>query len=189
MRAWRDCRQCFAARAGLLYLGAVRDSIRSDFVTRYFLRRLAAAQRESRGVRGASGARRAPGPNLPLTPPGDSRAYGRALSDVMSLFVLVPGIAFFSIGASVCLTVQPALLAAAHAGAPLAAVLLVTFGFVLLGHLALGWRLHRYREDPSAARAFDTDRDREIAFWQKLVVTALFGFVAPLCALAVVANS
>lgn len=140
-------------------------------------------------MRGTFGARGPRGPSLPLGHPGDSRAYTRALSDVMSLFVLMPGIAFFSIGASICLTMPPTLLAAAHSGAPLAAVLLVTFGFVLLGHLALGWRLRRYREDPGAARAFDTDRDREIAFWQRLIVTALFGFVAPLCALAVVANS
>lgn len=158
-------------------------------MTRYFLRRLAAAQRERRGPRGALGSRGTQKARTPLGSSGDSGAYTRALSEAMSLFVLMPGIALFSIGASICLTLQPVLLAAAHSGAPLAAVLLVTFALVLLGHLALGWRLRRYRADPSAARAFDTDRDREIAFWQKLVLTALFGFAAPLCALAVVANS
>jgi hypothetical protein len=157
----------------------VRDSRRSDFVTRYFLRRLAEAQRDQRRSRG---------PRPPLEPPGDARAYIRALSDAVALFVLLPGIALFSIGASISLTVESPALSMAQAGSPLVAVLLVTCLLVLLGHIGLGLRLRRFRGDSSAARAFDTDRDREIAFWQRLIVTALCGFAAPLCALAILSN-
>lgn len=158
----------------------MRDSRRSDFVTRYFLRRLAEAQR---------GERRPRGPRPPLEPPAGARAYSRALSDAVALFVLMPGIAFFSIGASITLTAEPAAFSMAHSSSPLVAVLLVTCLLVLLGHVGLGLRLRRFRGDSSAARAFDTDRDREIAFWQRLIVTALCGFAAPLWALAILSNS
>lgn len=164
----------------MLYLLGVRDSRRSDFVTRYFLRRLAAVQRE----RGRPRAGRPP-----VAPVRIPRAYSRALSDTMALFVLLPGIALFSIGASITLTVQPLVLSAAPAGSPLILVLLATFVLVILGHLGLGLRLRRFRNDLGAARAYDTEHDREIVFWQRLIVMALCGFAAPLCALAIVSNS
>jgi len=157
----------------------VRDSRRSDFVTRYFLRRLAEALRDPRRPRT---------PRAALGPHADARAYSRALSDALALFVLMPGIALFSIGASITLTLEPAVASMAHSGSPLVGVLLLTCLLVLVGHVGLGLRLRRFRADSSAARAFDTDRDREIAFWQRLIVTALCGFAAPLCALAVLSN-
>lgn len=148
-------------------------------MTRYFLRRLAEAQREQRRPAGAP---------PPSAAPGASRAYSRALSDAVALFVLMPGIALFSIGASVILTLHPAVPHATPDVSPLLAVLAFTCAVVLLGHVGLGLRLRRYRRDPGAARAFDTDRDREIAFWQRVIVTALCAFIAPLYALAVLSN-
>lgn len=101
----------------------------------------------------------------------------------------MPGIALFSIGASISLTLEPAISRAASGGSPLVAVLLATCVLVLLGHVGLGLRLRRYRNDPGAARAYDTDRDREIAFWQRVIVTALCAFAVPLCALAILSSS
>ncbi len=100
----------------------------------------------------------------------------------------MPSIALFSIAAGVCLKVQPGLLAAAHGRSPLGGLLLVTFSLVLLGHIGVGHRLRRFRRDPTAAHGFDSDRDREIAFWQKLIVTALCGVAAPLCAVLMLAS-
>jgi hypothetical protein len=136
--------------------------------TRYFLRRLAQAQHDGR--------RRAP------------VAYTRALAEVIALFVLMPSIALFSIGCWVCLKVHPGLLSATGSRSALAGVLLVTFSLVLLGHLGLSGRLRRFRHLPEAARDFDTDQDREIAFWQKLVVTAVCGFAMPLFAILMMAS-
>ncbi len=141
---------------------------RTGFATRYFLRRLAQAQRDGRTHA--------------------SMAYTRALAEVIALFVLMPSIALFSIGAWICLRVQPELLAAEGGRSPLGGVLLLTFALVLLGHLGLDRLLRRFRDDPGAARDFDTDQDREIAFWQKLIVTVLCGFAVPLCAFLMMAS-
>lgn len=139
-----------------------RKTRQPGFVTRYFLRRLAQAQHDRRS--------RAP------------VAHTRALAEVIALFVLMPSIALFSIGCWVCLKVHPGWLSATGGRSPLAGVLLITFSLVLLGHLGLGHRLRAFRHHPQAARDFDSDQDRQIAFWQKLVVTAVCGFAAPLCA-------
>lgn len=113
----------------------------------------------------------------------------RALSDAVALFVLLPGIALFSIGASISLTLQPVISRLAPEGSPLVLVLLITCALVLLGHVALGLRLRRFRNDPSAARPYDTDRDRQIAFWQRLIITVLCGFAVPLLVLAILSNT
>ena len=107
---------------------------------------------------------------------------------MIALFVLMPSIALFSIGCWVCLKVHPGLLSATGSRSALAGVLLVTFSLVLLGHLGLSGRLRRFRHLPEAARDFDTDQDREIAFWQKLVVTAVCGFAMPLFAILMMAS-
>ncbi len=140
---------------------------RPGLVTRYFLRRFAQAQRDGRGR---------------------AIAYTRALAEVIALCVLMPSIALFSLGAWVCLRLQPVLHSAADGRSPLAGILLVTFSLVLVGHIGLGRRLRRFRDDPQAARDFDTDHDREIMFWQKLIVTALCGFAAPLCVVLMMVN-
>jgi hypothetical protein len=49
-------------------------------------------------------------------------------------------------------------------------------------------RLRGFRQNLSAAQDFDTEEDREIAFWQKLFVTALCGVAAPLGTLMMVIN-
>jgi hypothetical protein len=146
-----------------------RKSARTDLVTRYFLRRLAQAQRE--------GSRSRP-----------SRPYHRALAEVIALFVLMPGIAVFCIAASVCLRAPVQLVYQAYGQSPLAAVLLFTFALVMIGHLWFTRRLRGFRRDLSAAQAFDTEEDRQIAFWQKFFVTVICGVAAPLGTLLIVMN-
>ncbi|MGH8328358.1 MAG: hypothetical protein ACRET2_16525, partial [Steroidobacteraceae bacterium] len=99
-------------------------------VARYFLRRLAEAQRGGR-----------------LRP---ALAYTRALAATMALFVLMPGIALFSFASWAGLKLDPALLASTSGHSSLAGVLLVTFSLVLMGHLWFGQRLRRFRYDPAA---------------------------------------
>jgi hypothetical protein len=107
----------------------------------------------------------------------------------MTLFVLMPGIAVFSIAAWVCLRAPAPLVYQAYGQSPLAAVLLLTFALVMAGHIWFGRRLRRFRRDSSAAQDFDTEEDREIAFWQKFIVTAICGVAAPLCTLLTVMSA
>lgn len=147
---------------------AKRNVARKGLVTRYFLRRLAQAQREGAGSRYA-------------------RPYTRALAEVIAVFVLMPGIAVFS-AAAWSFSSVPALRVEANARATLGAAMLITFGLVLLAHVALGHYFRRYRRDPQAASEYDTDQDREIAFWQKFFVTAVCGVIVPLCTLINIAS-
>ncbi len=115
-------------------------------------------------------------------------AHTRALAEAIAVCVLMPSIALFSLGAWVCLRLQPVLHSTSDGHSPLAGMLLVTFSLVLAGHIGLGRRLRHFRDDPEAARGFDTDHDREIAFWQKFIVTAVCGLAAPLCVVLMMAN-
>ncbi len=144
-------------------------SAQTDLVTRYFLRRLAQAQREGQGAR-------------------RSRPYTWALAEVIALFVLMPGIALFSIAAWVCLHAPTPLVYQTYGESPLAAVMLLTFALVLAGHIWFSRRLKGFRHDSRAAQDFDSEEDRQIAFWQKFVVTALCGVAVPLCTLLTVMN-
>jgi hypothetical protein len=144
-----------------------RNIARTDIVTRYFLRRLAQAQRE--GSRSRS-----------------SRPYSRALAEVIALFVLMPGIAVFCVSAWVCLRAPVSLVYQAYGPSPLAAVMLFTFALVMIGHIWFTRRLRGFRQNLSAAQDFDTEEDREIAFWQKFFVIALCGVAAPLGTLMMV---
>lgn len=142
---------------------------RKGLVTRYFLRRLAQAQRERAGSR-------------------HSRAYTRALAEVIAVFVLMPGIAVFSATAWVFTSVPAAYWSGESARSTLGIALLITLGLVLLGHLAFGRHFRRYLRDPQAASEFDSEEDRQIVFWQKFAVTAVCGVLVPLCTLATVTN-
>lgn len=149
-----------------------RKVAREGLITRYFLRRLAQAQREG-GLR----------PARPY-----ARAYTRALAEVIAVFVLMPGIAIFSAAALCFSSMPPAFRTATNARSTLAGAMLVTFGLVLLGHFALGRHFRRYIRNPEAASGFDTEEDRQIAFWQKFFVTAICGVIVPLCALITIAG-
>jgi|GEM_PF-3556001 len=141
-----------------------RKIARKGLVTRYFLRRLAQAQREGGSSRPA-------------------RAYTRALAEAIAVFVLMPGIAVFSVAAWCFSSMPPASWPGTNARSTLGAAMLVTFGLVLLGHFAFGRHFRRYIRNPEAASEFDTEEDRQIAFWQKFFVTTICGVIVPLCTL------
>jgi hypothetical protein len=157
-----------------------RKFARTGIVTRYFLRRLAQAQREDSPARSLHRNARA---YALAHARARARAYTRALAEVITLFVLMPGIAVFSLAAWVCVRAPGPFASAASGQSQLAPALLVTFALVLAGHLGFTRALRRFRQDASAAQDYDTDEDRQIAFWQKFAVTALCGVAAPLCAL------
>lgn len=146
-----------------------QKTAREGLVTRYFLRRLAQAQREGGGVRPA-------------------RAYTRALAEVIAVFVLMPGIAVFSAAALYFSSMPPAFWTGTNARSKLGAAMLVTFGLVLLAHFVFGRHFRRYIRNPEAASEFDTEEDRQIAFWQKFFVTAICGVIVPLCTLITIAG-
>lgn len=95
----------------------------------------------------------------------------------------MPGIAVFSAAAWYFCSMPPGEWLGPNGRAPLGAAMLATFGLVLVGHLVLGHRFRRYRRDPQAASDYDTEEDRQIAFWQKFFVTAICGVMVPLCTL------
>jgi hypothetical protein len=156
---------------------------RTGLVTRYFLRRLAQAQRE---IFAGLPARASFRGRAHAT--ASAHAYSRALAEVIALFVLMPGIAVFSLAAWFCLRAPGHLGYAGYGQSPLAAALLLTFALVMAGHIGFTRRLRSFRRDWSAAQEFDTEEDREIAFWQKFTVTALCGVAAPLCTLLTLMN-
>lgn len=158
-----------AARRTHLKTKRKRKMARKGLVTRYFLRRLAQAQREGGGARPA-------------------RAYTRALAEVIAVFVLMPGIAVFSATAWYFSSMPPAFWIGTNARSTLGVAMLVTLGIVLLAHFAFGRHFQRYIRNPEAASEFDTEEDRQIAFWQKFFVTAICGVAVPLCALITIAG-
>lgn len=133
-------------------------------MTRYFLRRLAQAQREGGGARPA-------------------RAHTRALAEAIAVFVLMPGIAVFSATAWYFSSLPPTYWAGTTARSTLGGAMLVTFGVVLLAHFAFGRHFRRYIRNPEAASEFDSEEDRQIAFWQKFFVITICGVIVPLCTL------
>lgn len=138
-------------------------------MTRYFLRRLAQAQREGGAARAA-------------------RAHTRALAEVIAVFVLMPGIAVFSVTAWCFSSMPAAFWAGTTARATLGAAMLITFGVVLLAHAAFVRHFRRYLRNAEAANEYDTEEDRQIAFWQKFFVTTICGVIVPLCALITIAG-
>lgn len=153
-----------AARRTHLRTKRKRKTARNGLVTRYFLRRLAQAQREGGGARPA-------------------RAHTRALAEVIAVFVLMPGIAVFSATAWYFSSMPADFWTRTNARSTLGGAMLITFGVVLLAHFAFGRHFRRYMRNPQAASEFDTEEDRQIAFWQKFFVMAICGVVVPLCTL------
>ena len=145
--------------------------MRVDVPTRYFLRRLAQARRSP----------------YPATA---ARAYSSALSEVIASFVLMPGIAVLCITARIGMSLPPEAYAPSlRAVPPLVLATLLTILLVAAGHLWFIWHLRRFRGDHSRlAEHFDTEDDRQIVFWQKLILTVICGVIVPLSALSALAE-
>ncbi|HTV50246.1 MAG TPA: hypothetical protein VME21_03600 [Steroidobacteraceae bacterium] len=139
------------------------------FATEYFLRQL--AQARSRHPSG-----------------GAALAYSKALAEAIVLLVLMPSIALFCVLACLATLLPRRLGVPALGSETLALAFLATFSLVLIGHLWLGMHLRCFREDPTAALRYDTERDRRIVFWQKLIVSGLCGGVVPASLLWLLSN-
>jgi hypothetical protein len=145
----------------------VRQIETMDMITRYFLRRLAISGRK---------------PNRA----SPSARYRDALVDVILIVLGLPAagiLLFVGLGSMswwdpIVRTRWPWL------GFRVPGLILWVFALIV-GHLWLGRRFSRYRDNPTACMDFASESDRRIVFWQKLGMTATCGIVAPCLGIAV----
>ena len=52
-------------------------------------------------------------------------------------------------------------------------------GAIAVGGYFFGKKFNRYRTNPDACLAFDTERDRRIIFWQLFLVIVIAGLILP----------
>jgi hypothetical protein len=137
-----------------------------DFITRYFLRRLAKAHRES-----------------PTRSP--SIQYTNALVETIYIFVGLPVVGLASLILIPSLRWAPNTIAKWFGLSPRIGLIIMCVMSLVIGHRWLGQRLKKYREDRSVYLQFDTERDTKIAFWQKVSVTVVCAIVLPFLAMLV----
>ena len=137
-----------------------------DYIARYFLRRLAKAHRDK--------------PDYT-----SSALYTNALLETILIFVLAPMAGLASLILIPSLRWSPTGIAKWFGSAPwFNWGMLVVVGF-LIGHLWLGKRLRKYRENCSEYLLFDTKRDARIIFWQRFGAFLVCGIIVPLLAMLV----
>lgn len=134
----------------------------ADFLTRYFLRRLAMARRK------------------PLYKGDAGAAHWDALVEVIFIAVAAPlfaALSFILILSLRWLTPSQA------ASLPLPSKYAVAIGgwilCVIIGRLLLGRKFKAFLANPGAALMFDTEHDRQIANGMKTLVIAVSGFLVP----------
>ena len=150
-----------------MYLpGARPPSQPPGIVARYFLRRRALVHRKYSGNE-------------------TSAQHNRAVMETILIFVGLPTIALGSFLGNVALRWAPSPIVSALESAPyIFACTLVVLSFVI-GYLSLGKKLRIYRGDCTAYLQFDSDKDREIIFWQKVTATVICFIVIPFIAIYV----
>jgi hypothetical protein len=134
------------------------------FITRYFLRRLAMAHRES---------------------PSRKRSiqYTNALLETILAFVGMPLIGLASLVLIPSLRWAPNTLAKWSSISHFGLAIIFSIVSLVIGHLWFGHRFKKYRDDRSAYLQLSTDRDFKIASWQKTTVFLSCGIVLPLLAM------
>ena len=135
-----------------------------DWLTRYFLRRLARARSNNKQDVGAS--------------------YSSALFEVTLISVVAPCIAVFSCVLITSLKWAPGLGSRWTSFSPKLAALIIGCAALVAGGIFLGRRFRHYRDDPTACVHFDSEADHQLIFWQKIVILSICGLVIPLLALA-----
>jgi len=137
-----------------------------DLLTRYFLRRYAQARRNPRNAT----------PSVP---------YREATLETSFLFIAMPFIALYSVALITSLR-WPLISRAAYdqfAVRPLAVIIFLAV--LVVGHVLLIRRFNKYRLNPAICAEFDSERDREIIFWQKTVGFVVAAIVVPLVTLVI----
>lgn len=133
----------------------------TDFLARYFLRRLAIARNK-----------------LKLASP--ETRYRDALVEVILVAVVMPALGIMNfLGVASMTWWDPIVTARWPWLSVQLAFLIVAAVAVLLGHFWLGDRFKRYKENPMSCLEYASERDRGIAFWQKFSVLVICGLVAP----------
>lgn len=135
-----------------------------DFIARYFLRRLAMAHRES--------PRRKP-----------SIQYTNALVETILIFVGMPVIGLASVLLITSLRWGPLILTKSPGFSQLGGAAILWLFSVIVGHIWLGHRFKKYREDRSAFLQLNTAKDFRIASWQKATVFLACGILLPVLAM------
>jgi hypothetical protein len=137
-----------------------------DFVTRYFLRRLAIARH------------RVPTRKL-------GRQYTDALLETILIFVGLPMLGVGSLILIPSLRWAPNTIAQWIAYSPWGVAIVIGILSVAVGRLWIGRRLDKYREDRSIYTQFASEKDSRIVAWQRFIVFVVCAIVLPLLAMYV----
>jgi hypothetical protein len=133
----------------------------TDFITRYFLRRLAVARRKA-------------GNKEP------SVAYSEAKVETIVVVLLMPAIAIISVvGLGSLRFFTPSQVAEAHLPSKVTFALILWILCAVVGNFWLDPRFKKYLSDPSACLGFDSDHDRRIAGQQKALTILICAVVLP----------
>jgi hypothetical protein len=135
-----------------------------DWIARYFLRRLAMAHRES-----------------PNRKPWIQ--HNNALVETIIVFVGMPVIAVASLILIRCLRWAPQIFPKWTGFSQLRLSLVLWILSVIIGHIWLGRKFKKYRDDCSAYLQFNSARDSQSASWQRTVVFLVCAIVLPLLAM------
>jgi len=137
-----------------------------DFITRYFLRRLAMAHRES--------------PNRK-----PSIQHINALVETILIFVGMPVVVLASLILIPSLRWAPQIFPKWTSFSQLGFAPMLWIFSVIIGHLWLGRKFKKYQDDRSAYLQFNSARDSKIASRQRTMVFCVCAIVLPLLAMYV----
>lgn len=137
---------------------------KSGWLTQYFLRRLARAHSDSKGDVSAS--------------------YSSALFEVTLVAVVAPCIAVYSCILITSIKWAPLVGSWGAGSSPKLTALIIGCIALVAGGYWFNCRFRKYRGNPATWTDFDTEEDRRLIFWQKLVILSICGLVVPLLALA-----
>ena len=132
---------------------------RVGIVTRYFLRRLAKARRKKNASPWVF--------------------HWDALVATSMFFVGMPILALFSCVGISSFYWDPTFGTRWPGFSPKLTSVAITLGAIAVGGYFFGKKFKRYRTNPDACLAFDTERDRQIIFWQLFWMSVMAGLVLP----------
>jgi hypothetical protein len=131
-----------------------------DFVTRYFLRRLAIA-RQSASMR------------RPET------QYTDALLETILIFVGMPMLGVTSVILITSLRWAPNAIAKWFGYWPRGGVIILSILSIVVGRLWLRKRFEKYREDRAIYKQFASEKDSRIVAWQRFIVFLVCAIILP----------
>lgn len=142
---------------------------RLGWADRYFVRRFALARR------------------MPTS--STATAFSNALFEVTLVAVALPCLAVYSCVLVTSLKWAPNLTRAHPNFSPKLVGLVIGFLAAGAGHAWFRRRFRRFLQPPDVWVDFDTERDRRIVFWQKLIILSICGAVIPVLAVIVTFSS